>query len=311
MTPLIDTTAVHVRRRGVVAVSGPDRLDYLHTLLSQHVAGARPGDVADFLYLDAKGNPRAAGRLVVHAERVLAVTPPEVAADFAAALEQYKFLLQVEAQDWSADWALASIRGPEPVDAPGARSERMTAAPHGPGMVVRDRSGGVDIVGPVTWVEERVAALDLPSAGADAWEAWRILAGEPGWTTELTTGRRAQELGVLPTHVHLQKGCYPGQESIAKIYNLGRPRRALAVLELDGPVGAGTAIDVGGQQGEVTSAARHGDAHVALALLPVDRETGELAGDGAVTAGEASGRVLRRVGAGHAQPGAPAARSSA
>ncbi|MEX2622028.1 MAG: hypothetical protein WD250_17595 [Egibacteraceae bacterium] len=301
MTHLIDETAVVRLPAGVVRVTGPDRLSYLHTLLSQHLAEAAPGTVEDFLYLDAKGNPQAAGRAVVHAEHVLLVTPAEVAADLAASLEKFKFMTQVESVDASDEFALASVRGPEPVALTGARDEPMTAVPHGGGLVIRDRSGGVDLLGPGEWIDERVAGLGLPEASLDDWEAWRIHAGVPGWATEISTGRRAQELGLLPTHVHLQKGCYPGQESIAKIYNLGRPRRALAVVEFDGPVPAGATVDTDGKPGTVTSAASTGAGAVALALLPVDREgraPGEVAVDGT------SGRVVHKVGEGQPIPGA-------
>ncbi|MEX0659075.1 MAG: hypothetical protein WD080_08075 [Egibacteraceae bacterium] len=301
MTHLIDETAVVRLPAGVVRVTGPDRLSYLHTLLSQHLAEAAPGTVEDFLYLDAKGNPQAAGRAVVHAEHVLLVTPAEVAADLAASLEKFKFMTQVESVDASDEFALASVRGPEPVALTGARDEPMTAVPHGGGLVIRDRSGGVDLLGPGEWIDERVAGLGLPEASLDDWEAWRIHAGVPGWATEISTGRRAQELGLLPTHVHLQKGCYPGQESIAKIYNLGRPRRALAVVEFDGPVPAGATVDTDGKPGTVTSAASSGAGAVALALLPVDREgraPGEVAVDGT------SGRVVHKVGEGQPIPGA-------
>jgi folate-binding protein YgfZ len=303
MTLLLDKTAVRLREVGVVRVTGPDRLTYLHTLLSQDLAGSRPGDVADFLHLDAKGGIRAMGRAVVHAEAVLLVTPPVVATPLSAALEQFKFLLDVAADDVSASWGLASVRGPGDVVVPGARSEPMTAAPHGDGLVVRDRSGGADLLGTSGWVADRVAGLGLPGADRADWDAWRITAGIPAWGSEVVEGRRAQELGLLPTHVHLQKGCYPGQESIAKIHNLGRPRRALVVAHFDGAVSAGDAVIAGEGTGEVTSAASVADGTAALALLPVDRVTGDVRGAGAIEAGRIPGRVVRRVGAGLPQPG--------
>lgn len=303
MTLLVDTTAVTARTDGVVRVTGPDRLSYLHTLLSQDLQHAKPGTVADFLYLDAKGNALAAGQAVVRSEEIWLVTPREVAADLAAALDKFRFLLQVEAIDATDELVVASVRGPDPVGAPGARSEAMTAAPHGAGVVVRGRTGGVDAIGPADWVSDWVSRLGLPEAGASDYEAWRINAGEPAWDSEIRPGRRAQELGLLPTHVHLRKGCYPGQESIAKIYNLGRPRRSLAVVELPAPVDVGTPVEVEGKAGEVTSVAALGDAFVALALLPVDRD-GNVLGRGSVSAGGVTGRVRRRVGEGLPQPGA-------
>lgn len=312
---LIDEPAAARRPAGVVRVTGTDRIAYLQNLMSQDLEGLGPGRCADTLYLDAKGNALAAGRVVVHAQAVLMVVPPEVATDLAAALEKFKFLMDVEAADVSDGWALASIRGPDRVDVPGSRPEPLTAVPAGgaggddllgtAGLVVRDRSGGVDLLGTPAWVDERLADAGFPLAGPEAWEAWRITAGEPAWGREIVAGRRPQELGLLPTHVHLRKGCYPGQESIAKTYNLGRPRRALAVVRLDGAVAVGDRLEAAGKPGEVTSVAAAGDAWVALALLPVDRDSGMIAGDGTVTStAGVHGQVLRRVGEGLPQPGA-------
>jgi folate-binding protein YgfZ len=304
MTLLFDETAVYWPTCGAVRVTGTDRLDYLHTQLSQQLEGASPGTVADFLYLDPKGNPHAAGRAIVHAEYVLLLTADAgLAAELTATLEKYKFLMRVECADESDAWAVASLRGPGAADAPGAPGQPMWAAPHPPGLVVRDRWGGVDLVGPPDWVAEKVTDLDVPEASDEQWEAWRIRTGVPAWAGEIASGRRPQELGLLPTHVHLAKGCYPGQESIAKTYNLGRPRRALGVVELDGPVSAGDELTAGEKTGTVTSAAPTGDRWTALAMLPLDRE-GNIPGDGEVVSDQVTGRVVARVGAGLAQPGA-------
>ena len=303
MTLLLDETAVYFRSDAVLRVSGPDRLTYLHSLLSQDLEGASAGTVADFLYLDAKGNALAMGRAIVVADAVLLVVPKDVAESFAEALGRFTFLLQATTETLWPQWRVASVRGAGAVDVPNARSEVLTVAPAGEGFVVRDRSGGVDVVGPSAWVESRVDALGLPQADDDDWQALRISEGLPEWGSEVVEGRRAQELGLLATHVHLRKGCYPGQESIAKIYNLGRPRRALAVVELAGKVVPGDPIDVGGKVGEVTSVAPAGEAFVALALVPVDRD-GNVAGDGDVVAGDVPGRVRKLVGAAMAIPGA-------
>ena len=303
MVLLVDDIAVHWRSDCVLRVTGADRLTYLHSLLSQDLEHATAGTAADFLYLDAKGNAQAMGRAVVTAGAVLLVVPAEVADAFTAALQRFTFLLDATTANLAGQWSVASVRGPADLEVPGARSEPMTVAPAGAGFVVRDRSGGVDLVGPAGWVDERVDAYGLPLASAGDWEAWRIAAGEPAWGREVVPGRRAQELGLLPTHVHLRKGCYPGQESIAKIYNLGRPRRVLAVAEFSGAVAPGDAIDAGGTTGEVTSAATSGAVEVALVLVPVDRD-GQVVGDGVLTAGDAPGRVRKLVGAEMAIPGA-------
>jgi len=300
---LLDSTTAVVRRSaGVVRVDGHDRLTYLHSLLSQHLEDATPGTVTDFLYLDAKGTALAEGRAVVRAGDVLLVTPPDVAPVLADSLSRFTFLLDAAAHDETDRWALASVRGPDTEDMPGARSTRMTAAPHGDGMVIRDRSGGVDYLGPPEWVDARIADLGLAEATLDDWERWRIRAAQPVWARDIAAGRRTQELGLLPTHVHMSKGCYPGQESIAKTYNLGRPRRALCVVTFEAAVSSGDDVTAGTKTGVVTSVAPEGAGAVALALLPLDRD-GNIPGDGAVTAGGVAGQVITRVGANLPQPG--------
>ncbi|MBW3603261.1 MAG: hypothetical protein KY434_11270, partial [Actinobacteria bacterium] len=97
--------------------------------------------------------------------------------------------------------------------------------------------------------------------------------------------------------------CYPGQESIAKIYNLGRPRRALAVVAFEGPVRAGDALEADGKRGEVTSAAPLGDGWIALALVPLAGD-GTVRGGGTVVAGDVAGTVRSIVGAARVIPGA-------
>lgn len=303
MRPLIDLPAVYLRPLGAVRVSGPDRLGYLHNMLSQSLADASAGDVADFLHLDPKGVVLAMGRAVVHAEAVLLATTPDAAPALAETLDRMRFLTDVTVQDVSSELALASVRGPD-VAVPGARTEPMTAAPHGDGLVIRDRSGGVDLLGARDWVLDRVEGLDLPEATEDDWETWRISNGLPEWRKDVTPGRRPQELGLLPTHVHLRKGCYPGQESIAKTWNLGRPRRALALVELDRRAEVGAEVQAGDGRGELTSVAPTGDPVAALALLPIDRDSGDVLGDGTLTGSDFTGRVRKLVGADLPQPGA-------
>ena len=134
-------------------------------------------------------------------------------------------------------------------------------------------------------------------ASAADWEAWRIAAGIPAWGSEIAPGRRPHELGLLPTHVHLAKGCYPGQEVVAKLHNLGTARRGLAVAAADTPLEPGAAVEGGPKPGELTSAA----GGVALALLPLDGQ-GQLP-DAPWSVAGVPLHVRALVGAGVPQPG--------
>lgn len=110
-------------------------------------------------------------------------------------------------------------------------------------------------------------------AGALAWEALRVEAGRPRWAREADARAIPHELDWLRTAVHLTKGCYPGQETIARTLNLGRPPRRLTVLQLDGLAGdlprPGATVRMGERTvGAVTSVARHHElGPIALALL--------------------------------------------
>ena len=144
-------------------------------------------------------------------------------------------------------------------------------------------------------------------AGALAWEALRIEAGRPRHAREADARAIPHELDWLRTAVHLTKGCYPGQETIARTLNLGRPPRRLTVLQLDGLVGdlprPGASVRMGERAvGAVTSVARHHElGPIALALLrravpageqltveitEVDEATGETVAVGRVDAAQ-------------------------
>ncbi|MFC2361493.1 MAG: YgfZ/GcvT domain-containing protein, partial [Actinomyces dentalis] len=110
-------------------------------------------------------------------------------------------------------------------------------------------------------------------AGAMAWEALRIEAGRPRRAREVDERAIPHELDWLRTAVHLTKGCYPGQETVARTLNLGRPPRRLTLLQLDGLTGGlpapGDVVRLGERPvGAVTSVARHHElGPIALALL--------------------------------------------
>lgn len=114
-------------------------------------------------------------------------------------------------------------------------------------------------------------------AGSLAWEALRVEAGRPRWAREVDERAIPHELDWLRTAVHLAKGCYPGQETVARTLNLGRPPRRLTVLQLDGLTGElpvpGGAVRLGERVvGAVTSVVRHHD-YGPLALALVRRAT--------------------------------------
>jgi folate-binding protein YgfZ len=193
--------------RGVIRVGGPDRLGWLHSLLTQHVSDLPVGESREALVLTPHGHVEHHLVLVDDGEATWAHVEPGTAEPLVAYLRSMVFWTNVTVDDVTADWAVLS-----PV-APGG-------VPGDDEMVRRD--GLAAAVGTRTL------------AGHMAWEALRVAAGRPRLGFETDHRTIPHEIGWLATAVHLDKGCYRGQETVARVHNLGRPPRRLVLLHLDG-----------------------------------------------------------------------------
>jgi len=294
---LESAAAVTVLARDVVAVTGADRLSWLTTLSSQVLTDLTPGDGGlETLVLDAKGRIVHALAALDDAETLWLVTEAGRGPALVEFLERMRFMLRVEvsvrddvavvaalgeglerletAISASPAVCLGVWRDPWPGVVPGGTSYDVGLARAHPGASWR---AGLVIV-PVDAVGEVVDDFlaDGPGralAGSLAWEALRIEAGRPRWAREVDERTIPHELDWLRTAVHLTKGCYPGQETVARTLNLGKPPRRLAILQLDGLAGAlpepGAVVRLGERAaGVATSVVRHHDlGPMALALL--------------------------------------------
>lgn len=284
------------RRR--VDVTGSDRASYLEDVTSQSFTEAPTGTATSALVLDAHGAPQAAFEVAVLADRVALLAPDDTVAAFLVdVLGQRTFLLDA-AFTLTGD-LVASLRGEDAAEVAEAANLHVradTVRPAGDEVAVLGVHGGVDLVGPPHAVREAIGALTAAGArpgGAADLEAWRVAAGVPGWGSEITAPHLPEEAGVLATHVHLGKGCYPGQEAVARMWMLGRPRRRLVQLEVtdDGRLTPGWHSGEGRRGAAVTSVSP--DGLTALAYAPATVEAGQsLEGDDGVTA-----QVRRIVGA--------------
>jgi hypothetical protein len=286
--------AVDLSYRGVVTVSGPDRLTWLTTLSSQQVAGLAPGESAELLLLSVQGRIEYDARIVDDGERAWLLVEAAEAAGLAAWLDSMRFMLRVEVSNVSDAWGVlgAMRRLDELAGLPGAGPVWRDPWPHiAPGgysyaMVPEDRHPGLGR----PWFEHLVqaerldkaaaalAAAGVSLAGSMAAEALRIAAWRPRVGFETDEKTIPHELDLLRTAVHLSKGCYKGQETIARVHNLGHPPRRLVMLQLDGSThtlpAVGSAVferaDDGAMKlvGRVTSAALHYEmGPVALAVV--------------------------------------------
>ncbi|MGY1398487.1 CAF17-like 4Fe-4S cluster assembly/insertion protein YgfZ [Streptomyces sp. SS10] len=272
------TGFVDLSHRGVVTASGPERLGWLHLLLTQHVQELPPHEATEALVLSANGHIEHALYLVDDGETTWAHVEPGTQEALVAYLESMKFFYRVEVADRTEDIALVHLPAGSIAEVP-------------EGVAVRETPYGRDLFLPRGDLEE-FARTAGPAAGLLAYEALRVEQHRPRLGFETDHRTIPHELGWIGSAVHLQKGCYRGQETVARVQNLGKPPRRLVFLHLDGsevhlPV-PGTELRLaddgpdGRKIGFITTSVRHHElGPVALALVkrnvPVDARL--LAGD--------------------------------
>ena len=239
---------VDLSHRDVVRVAGPDRLGWLHSLTTQAFEGLAPGVWTQALVLSPKGHVEHAFTGVDDGESFTAHTEPGAGAALVGFLDSMRFMMRVQ---------VGLVDDMSVVALPDA----------GFGWVPRAEL-------PV------YAEAHGPAAGLWAHEALRIARGEPRLGLDTDHRTIPNEVGWLGSAVHLDKGCYRGQETVARVHTLGRPPRRLTLLHLDGTENAlpapGSEVLAGDRSvGFVGSSARHHElGPIALALLkrntPVD-----------------------------------------
>jgi folate-binding protein YgfZ len=278
---------VDLSDRGIVAVTGVDRLGWIDSLTSQSVKGLRAGESSETLQLDVNGRLEYAMRVIDDGVTTWLLVDGGEAEGLIGWLTRMRFMMRVEIDDRSSDFATIGSLGEPALD---------VAAPNGVPLVWRDpwaavTAGGhqyatvAEHPGAQFSYSERLleraalaAASALPVAGTLALEALRIAAWRPRLATEGDEKTIPHELDWLRSAVHLSKGCYRGQETVAKVHNLGHPPRRLVMLHLDGSDGvlpaAGDPVtllasdDPDATVGTVTSSALHYElGPIALAVI--------------------------------------------
>jgi folate-binding protein YgfZ len=283
---------VDLSDRGVVTVTGPDRLTWLDSLTSQSLTALAPGASAESLLLDPNGRLEHAMHVIDDGVSTWLLVEGAAAPALAAWLDRMRFMMRVEVADVSTEWATLAQLLPD-----GSAPLVEPAAPNGLPLLWRDpwvavQSGGWQYAAEsehpsasyavaellverarLTEVADAVRAATYALAGTLALEALRIAAWRPRFGTEVDERTIPHELDWLRSAVHLAKGCYRGQETVAKVHNLGHPPRRLVMLHLDGSdallPGPGTPVLLDGATvGTVTSSARHHElGPIALAVV--------------------------------------------
>ncbi len=240
--------------REIVRIAGADRLSWLHSLTTQDLQRLEPGTTAQALVLSPQGHIEHHLTLADDGTAVWAHVEPGTAGALLAFLQSMRFLLKVDLADVTGEFAVLTLMGPDrPADAPDGA---VVAMPDAFGMdvvVPRDRLSQI-----AASVEDAGAAV----AGLAAYEALRIAAHRPRFGLDTDHKTLPHEVGWIETAVHLDKGCYRGQETVARVHNLGHPPRRLVLLHLDGsedrlPVHGDPVTRDDTTVGFVGSAARH------------------------------------------------------
>ncbi|GAA1218184.1 folate-binding protein [Microbacterium maritypicum] len=286
--------------RTVIEVAGPERLTWLDSITSQAVGRLTPGDSTELLVLDPQGRVEHAAGVLDDGASTWLIVDADDADALAAWLTRMKFRTQATV-DIRPDLVLVGyVEG-------GSVASTVTAAasvPNGTALVWADpwqriSVGGhqysevaehpaADFAWRVAILEEEAAdalaaSIDRESlAGLLAAEALRVAAWRPRWKTEVDERSLPHESDWIRSAVHLNKGCYRGQETVAKVHNLGHPPRRLAALHLDGSDAVlpapGAPVFAGDDEvGHLTSVARHHeDGPIALAILSRRAPIGDL-----------------------------------
>jgi folate-binding protein YgfZ len=298
---LAGTAIVDLSNRGVLGIAGPDRLTWLNSISSQQLRSLTAGESAETLLLDPNGRIEYAMAVIDDGAVTWLIVEAGELAGLHAWLDKMRFTLRVEVVDHSPAYAVIGTMNADPAALPLA-----IAAPNGIALTWRDPwssvvNGGFQYADAPThpgadwhWTETLVPRDSLPAlrdsvrdggpaaAGILALEALRIAAWRPRRATEVDDKTLPHELDWLRSAVHLNKGCYRGQETVAKVHNLGHPPRRLVLLHLDG---SDAVLPVHGDEvqatkrladgeterrgvGVITSSARHHElGPIALALI--------------------------------------------
>lgn len=256
---------VDLSQLGVIAVTGSDRLSWLQDLTTQKLTAIQSGGSALALVLDPKGHVEFELRVIEDGATTWLVVEPSQIAAIISYLDSMRFMLDVAVADRTDDWAALWVAVPAskldevediaatlridsieplvwnpPLEFLGlgdteAGSDRGGAAtkyvPERPGVL----AGALVLVPRASLVELLADRDDL--AGTWALEALRVAAGIPRSILDGDYRALPHELGLIGPAVHLAKGCYRGQETVARVHNMGKPPRRLTLLHLDGSAG--------------------------------------------------------------------------
>ena len=258
-------------QRGKLRFSGEQRSWFLHQILTQAFEDMQPGQARDSAMITAHGRMSGYLEAIASQDAIYCHFEPELGESLPDLIRSYVFATRVEIDDVTDEFGLVLLAGENwrevaaaNVAMPRVHETRSLGVPAG--YVWLDR---MDVARVLT----ELGKLGARTATEDELETIRISNGVPRWGREMDTKSLPQEAGVDAWSVHYDKGCYLGQEAMAKIHFRGRVNRRLARVEAGSDLRPGLELTIeGAKAGVVTSAiGTHG-----LALVRHDVEAGTL-----------------------------------
>ncbi|HEX9968075.1 MAG TPA: glycine cleavage T C-terminal barrel domain-containing protein [Solirubrobacterales bacterium] len=270
--------------RGKLLVAGADAAEFLQGQLTNDVEALEPGDGCYAALLDRKANIQADMRVLRLADGDLWLDTEQTTREpVRRHLEMYKIGREVEVTDLSEQRAILSLLGPRSAEVAGtaALPEHANEAIRTAGVecLAAGTEAGIDLIAAAADAARlREVLLDAGAAevSAEAAEIIRIESGRPRFGAEMTKETMPAEAGIVERAVNFEKGCYIGQEPVARLHYKGRPNRHLRGLRLSGPAEPGATLRLGekevGRVGGVAVSPAHG--RIALAIVRREAEPG-------------------------------------
>lgn len=266
--------------RGKLLVTGSEAAEYLQGQLTNDIEALEPGEGCYAALLDRKGHMQADMRvLVVSEEKIWIDTEPEGLAAARRHLEMYKIGRDADVADAGAERAIVSLIGPRSVELAGSsplpeyRHEEISI--DGIECPAVGTALGIDLIPRAEDRESLIAALaeaGAPAVSPAAVEILRIESGAPRFGGEMDTATMPAEAGIVAAAVSFEKGCYIGQETVARLHYKGKPNRRLRGLRLSAPTEPGATLALGEKQVGTLGGSCISPAHGPIGLAIVRRE---------------------------------------
>ena len=271
--------------RGLLIVGGAEAAEYLQGQLTNDVEALEPGDGLYAALLDRKGHMQADMRVLRPGEgpELWLDLEPEGLEAARRHLQMYKIGREVEVADTGGERLLLSLIGPRSVEIAGTAALPLNACEEtsiaGVACLAIGTALGIDLLVPVAERERVGDALrgaGAVDASAEAAEIIRVEAGQPRFGSEMGTATMPAEAGIVEQAVSFTKGCYIGQETVARLHYKGKPNRHLRGLRFSGPARQGDPLRLGekevGTVGSATVSPAFGP--IGLAILRREAEPG-------------------------------------